>query len=124
MPDNLTIPPVGTPSPPAAQPAVPSDSASPDAHAASSANLPNPYMHLDVAVGLVVIEFSSHDGTVSTTIPTAQQLEAYRTGVPLDPSQATAATVASTQAPLASRVAATDVATPPKTPTSVSGIVA
>ncbi len=39
---------------------------------------PNPSLELNAALGLVVIEFRNSAGTVTSSIPTAQQLEAYR----------------------------------------------
>ncbi|MBW4092895.1 MAG: hypothetical protein HIU82_17605 [Proteobacteria bacterium] len=38
----------------------------------------NPSQHLDPGLGLVVIAFHNAAGTVTGTIPTAQQLQAYR----------------------------------------------
>jgi hypothetical protein len=39
---------------------------------------PNPSLHLDGALGMVIIEFRSESGAVTTSIPTERQLEAYR----------------------------------------------
>jgi len=39
---------------------------------------PNPTMELNAALGLVVIEFRNDAGAVTSSIPTQQQLEAYR----------------------------------------------
>jgi hypothetical protein len=39
---------------------------------------PNPTLQLNAALGLVVIEFRNNAGTVISSIPTTQQLEAYR----------------------------------------------
>jgi hypothetical protein len=39
---------------------------------------PNPTLELNAALGLVVIEFRNSAGAVTSSIPTAQQLEAYR----------------------------------------------
>jgi len=39
---------------------------------------PNPTLELNAALGLVVIEFRNAAGAVVSTIPTTQQLEAYR----------------------------------------------
>ena len=39
---------------------------------------PHPSFHIDAALGLVVMEFRDGPGLASSTIPTAQQLEAYR----------------------------------------------
>jgi hypothetical protein len=38
----------------------------------------NPSMRLDAALGLVVIEFRDSAGSVSTSIPSERQLQAYR----------------------------------------------
>lgn len=38
----------------------------------------NPSLHIDGALGLVVMEFYGSDGTLSTSIPTVHQLDAYR----------------------------------------------
>ena len=38
----------------------------------------NPSLRLDPGLGLVIIEFHNATGTVTHTIPTAQQLQAYR----------------------------------------------
>ena len=63
--------PVGRPrrrSVPAAAPAAPSPTAAAG----------NPSLRLDPGLGLVVIEFRDTAGVVTGTIPTAQQLQAYR----------------------------------------------
>lgn len=39
---------------------------------------PNPSFHIDPALGLVVMEFRNEAGAVSSSIPTVQQLDAYR----------------------------------------------
>lgn len=39
---------------------------------------PNPSFHIDAALGLVVMEFRDGPGGASSSIPTAQQLDAYR----------------------------------------------
>ncbi len=64
----------GGPKVAAPQPPVPQ---APAASASQHAN-PNPTLRLDLALGLVVIEFHNSDGTVTTSIPTQRQLEAYR----------------------------------------------
>ena len=40
--------------------------------------MPNPQLRLDAALGLVVIEFRDESGTVTTSIPSQRQLDAYR----------------------------------------------
>jgi len=49
------------------------------------AGAPNPTLRLDPALGLVVLEYSAGRGDGTTSIPTAQQLEAYRTGAAYPP---------------------------------------
>ena len=39
---------------------------------------PNPSLHIDDALGLVVMEFYNSNGALATSIPTSAQLEAYR----------------------------------------------
>jgi hypothetical protein len=101
MPDNLTIPPIGTGPPPSSsqrerprdrgrpRPA-PAKAARGDATPATPASTPAT-AHLDAALGIVVIQFSGDDGAGSSSIPTAQQLQAYRSGLPIDPSREGAA---------------------------------
>ena len=67
--DTTGEPKVAAPQPPVLQPPAPS----PSQHAN-----PNPTLRLDPALGLVVIEFHNSDGTVTTSIPTQRQLEAYQ----------------------------------------------
>jgi hypothetical protein len=62
--------PTGAPQPAASPAASPPASASQD--------YPNPTLRLDSALGLVVIEFRDGGGTVTRSIPSAQQLQAYR----------------------------------------------
>lgn len=75
MPNELTIPstlPAVTPA--GAKPAAP-------AVAAERAPVPtftNPSLRLDSALGLVVIEFRNETGAVTQSIPSAQQIEAYK----------------------------------------------
>jgi hypothetical protein len=45
---------------------------------AAGRSMPNPTVRLDGALGIVVIEFRDAAGAVTTSIPTQQQLEAYR----------------------------------------------
>jgi hypothetical protein len=48
-------------------------------HATPAASpTPNPTLELDTALGLVVIQFHNDSGTVTNSIPTQQQLDAYR----------------------------------------------
>lgn len=46
--------------------------------AQSASPMPNPQLRLDPALGLVVIEFRDASGTVTTSIPSQRQLNAYR----------------------------------------------
>jgi hypothetical protein len=82
MSNNLSVPPV------AAAVAAPESAgqtrATPDAAAAepkrtaASSVGPNPTLHLDPALGLVVIEFRNGAGQVTTSIPSQSQLLAYQ----------------------------------------------
>lgn len=49
-----------------------------DSTATQAPPRPNPSFRIDAALGLVVLEFRNWNGQVSTSIPTAQQLDAYR----------------------------------------------
>lgn len=78
MPNELTIP--------AIQPAsnlgsTPTSTTAPPAAAAAAPPVQafaNPSLRLDPALGLVVIEFRNETGTVTRSIPTQQQLDAYK----------------------------------------------
>lgn len=49
------------------------------ASATSATPMPNPYLRLNAALGLVVIEFRDNSGdAVTTSIPSQRQLEAYQ----------------------------------------------
>jgi hypothetical protein len=80
MPSDLSIGAV------APDPAIrTTDAATPAVAASASAEntspgTPNPTLQLDPALGLVVIEFVSRSGAVTTSIPTARELLAYREG--------------------------------------------
>jgi hypothetical protein len=51
----------------------------PQPAASSAAQMtPNPSMRIDSALSLVVMEFHGADGKVENSIPTVQQLDAYR----------------------------------------------
>ena len=45
---------------------------------APEAGPPNPTIHIDGELGLVVIEFRDTSGAIASTIPSERQLEAYR----------------------------------------------
>jgi hypothetical protein len=47
-------------------------------HAASPSPVPNPSLRLDPALGLVVMEFRSETGAVTSSIPSQRQLQAYQ----------------------------------------------
>jgi len=47
----------------------------------------NPSYQFDPTVGLVVIEFHDNTGAVSNSIPSQRQLEAYRTGQEIPPTE-------------------------------------
>ena len=46
--------------------------------APSSSPIPNPSLRLDPVLGLVVLEFRSDTGAVTTSIPSQRQLQAYQ----------------------------------------------
>ncbi|MBN8891101.1 MAG: hypothetical protein BGP12_21065 [Rhodospirillales bacterium 70-18] len=80
MPNDLTVSRLGAPpSTGEAASAAPAAPRPPPAGQADSAGLPNPTLRLDPALGMVVIEFRDRHGAVTTSIPTQQQLDAYRT---------------------------------------------
>lgn len=83
MPNELNIKPVAAVTGGAENPAEPqAEPFSPPAHApsppAAASPMPNPQLRLDPALGLVVIEFRDASGTVTTSIPSQRQLDAYR----------------------------------------------
>ncbi len=99
MPDLLTIQPVAaTQAAGAAQGAAQSAAAPADTGSAAKTalpDLPNPSMHLDPQLGMVVLEFHNTSGQVTNTLPTQQQLDAYRAfGVPKPGDDAKARTLA------------------------------
>lgn len=79
MPNDLAISGVRTllGSADAAEPTQPSGNATIEPMGGGSA-LPNPTLRLDAALGIVVIEFRNAAGEIADSIPTQQQLEAYR----------------------------------------------
>ena len=82
MPNELSIKAVAAVTGASENPADPqAEPLTPPAHApparAASPN-PNPQLRLDPALGLVVIEFRDASGTITTSIPSQRQLEAYR----------------------------------------------
>ena len=78
MPNDWTIAGVSTPAgPPLATPAQAKAGATIEPMGGGSA-LPNPTLQLDPSLGIVVIEFRNNAGQIANSIPTQQQLEAYR----------------------------------------------
>jgi hypothetical protein len=79
MPNELTIPPVRvsptTTDSPKAATARPARVEPP---AASVEPFLNPSLRLDAELGLVVIEFRDDSGTLTTSIPSERQMQAYR----------------------------------------------
>lgn len=75
MPNELTIPAVqpATATNPRAHPPAPADT---PAHPVQTYT--NPALRLDPALGLVVIEFRNNAGAVTRSIPSQQQIDAYR----------------------------------------------
>jgi hypothetical protein len=86
MPSDLSIGAIAPDSAIRAAEAPRSGAAAPSASAASASSdstspgTPNPTLELDAALGLVVIEFLSKSGAVTTSIPTQRELTAYRDG--------------------------------------------
>lgn len=56
---------------------------------ATSPGTPNPTLRLDPALGLVVIEFVSKSGAVTSSIPSQRQLAAYQDGTASPPGDST-----------------------------------
>ena len=76
MPNELTVPAVQM----APAPTVRAHPPAPAAQAASPVQpFTNPSLRLDSALGLVVIEFRNNAGAVTRSIPSQQQIDAYRT---------------------------------------------
>ncbi len=77
MPNDLTIPALQAAPIPGTAPPVnqqpPATSAPPPVQPFA-----NPSLRLDTGLGLVVIEFRNDSGTVTHSIPSQQQLEAYK----------------------------------------------
>ena len=78
MPNDWTIAGVGPPAGPSVtEPPQAKPGATIEPTGGGSA-LPNPTLRLDPSLGIVVIEFRNNAGEVANSIPTQQQLEAYR----------------------------------------------
>ena len=54
------------------------DVASAEPASAQGPLTPNPSLRIDPTLGIVIIEFHDQPGKVSSTIPTARQIDAYR----------------------------------------------
>jgi len=86
MPSDLTIPRIGAAAAAVdvtrSRTGVPADKATADGttgqQPAAGKALPNPTLRLDPGLAIVVIEFRDEVGAVRSSIPTEQQLEAYR----------------------------------------------
>ena len=86
MSGDASIGPVGQVTQAGPAPSVPAGSAAPQAATAAPGGglyPPNPSVHLDLALNLVVLEFHDGSGNVTSSIPSTRQLQAYRLeGVP------------------------------------------
>jgi hypothetical protein len=71
-------------------PASPRNTAPSPAPAAPPASppVPNPRLRIEAALNLVVLEFRDGGGEVSLSIPSARELDAYRTGTEAEPQPA------------------------------------
>lgn len=95
MPNGLTIAPSTTMALAATASAVASGAghpaaapATPPRVASGAPGSPNPSLRLDPALGIVVLQFSAGTGSGTTTIPSQQQLNAYRDGSATPPGNA------------------------------------
>lgn len=79
MSSELAVPRIGPASPAASTPREPPEETRDVAPRTPPATaFPNPTLRLDAGLAIVVIEFRDDSGAVRNTIPTQQQLEAYR----------------------------------------------
>ncbi len=85
MPDGLIV--SASDSAPPVEPAAtadprgsPATAHAPPLPASTPPGAPNPMLTLDPALGLVVLQFRDGAGGATTSIPTQQQLDAYRSG--------------------------------------------
>lgn len=78
MPNDLSVTRLAAPAPGVATPHATPSPPPPGEAAASAPGFPNPTLRLDAALGMVVIEFRDTSGSVKSSIPTQQQLDAYR----------------------------------------------
>jgi hypothetical protein len=65
--------------------AAPAEPTSAAGAGTASPGTPNPTLRLDPALGLVVIEFLSKAGTITSSIPTQRELTAYQEGTAQPP---------------------------------------
>ena len=63
----------------------------PSSAGAPSPGTPSPTLRLDPALGLVVIEFVSESGEITSSIPSQRELTAYQDGTAQPPTQGQAA---------------------------------
>lgn len=80
MPSDLTVPRVAAATAVAGErpPALPARPPVAEGGAPAGSALPNPTLRLDAGLAMVVIEFRDDSGAVRSTIPSQQQLDAYR----------------------------------------------
>ena len=78
MPNDWTIAGVGAPAGPPVSELSQAKSGATVEPAGTGSALPNPTLRLDPSLGIVVIEFLNNAGQVANSIPTQQQLAAYR----------------------------------------------
>lgn len=88
MSADLTIAPGGSVAVPPAAPAPPRLATAAALPLATQPGTPNPTLQLDPALGLVVLELHQHGDSTPQTIPSQQQLAAYRTGAATPPGRA------------------------------------
>jgi hypothetical protein len=80
MPSDLTVPRVAAATAVSGErpPALPARPPVADGVAPAGSALPNPTLRLDAGLAMVVIEFRDESGAVRSSIPSQQQLDAYR----------------------------------------------
>jgi hypothetical protein len=93
MPTDLTISAIGLPAAPHARvPSYQPTPATPSTTAAAGPPPPSPTLRFDPSAGVLVIEFHNDAGQITNSIPTQQQLDAYRNHAATAPPPAAAAT--------------------------------
>jgi hypothetical protein len=80
MPSDLTVPRIASATAVSGErpPSVPSRPPVAAEGAVAGSALPNPTLRLDAGLAMVVIEFRDESGAVRASIPSQQQLDAYR----------------------------------------------